>query len=508
VSFEGHVGGSKNAPLMSVKHAGIALAVVLSSQLMITLDASVVNIALPEIKDTLGFSSAALSWVINAYALAFGGLLLLGARTGDILGRRRVFIAGIVVFTVASLLGGFAQSPAELLVARGTQGVGAAFASPAALAVLTTMYAEGRERNRALGYYTAVVIGGAAVGLVAGGVLTEWASWRWTLFVNVPIGIVVIVIGLVCLPTGEEEHGQFDLLGAITSTIGMTALVYGFVRAASAGWTDPVTIGAFAIGVALLTLFVLIERRAAQPITPLRLFADRSRASTHIARLLLVAGMFGTFFFLSQYLQLVLHYSPIRSGMAFLPITIVLFAVSQLTSRLLVDYLGARFLLVAGTGLSAVGMILLTQLSADTTYVYLATALMFFGVGNGLLFVPLTTASLDGVHDDDAGAASGLVNVTQQLGGSLGLAVLVTVYSAGYRHATAAAKPGVSASERAIHGFVSGADLAFYVATGFILGTLVLVAFVVKAVLPDDESTDDPGGGPEPAAEVSATASH
>jgi EmrB/QacA subfamily drug resistance transporter len=506
VSIEAPPSGSSNEPIVPAKRPGLALAVVLSSQLMITLDASIVNIALPEIRSALGFSTASLSWVINAYALAFGGLLLLGARTGDILGRRVVFIAGITLFTGASLLGGFAQSPAELLIARGAQGVGAAFASPAALAVLTTMYEEGRERTKALGYYTAVVIGGAAVGLVAGGVLTQLASWRWTLFVNVPIGVVVIAVALVSLPKGEADPGHFDVLGAITSTIGMTALVYGFVRAASDGWLDPITVVAFTVGVVLLTAFVLVERQAAEPITPLRLFADRSRASTHIARLLLVAGMFGTFFFLSQYLQLVLHYSPIRSGMAFLPITIVLFATSQLTSRLLMDHIGSRVLLVVGTGLSAVGMILLTQLNASTSYTYLFFALLFFGVGNGLLFVPLTTASLDGVDDDDAGAASGLVNVTQQLGGSLGLAVLVTIFSTGYRHAVANAKPGLTQADLNIHGFVSGADLAFIVATGFILGTLVLVAFAVKAVLPDEDVPDEPVDSAETTDAVNASA--
>ena len=325
--------GARNA-------AGLVLALILTSQLMVVLDATIVNIALHDIRSALGFSAAGLSWVVNAYTLTFGGLLLLGARAGDILGRRRVFLVGIGLFTLASLVGGFAQNPAELLIARAVQGVGGALASPSALALLMTMFAQGRERTRAIGLYTAVSIGGAAVGLIAGGMLTEWASWRWVLFVNVPIGAALLVLGRTVLPETERNHGRFDLAGALTSTIGMTALVYGFVHAATDGWTDVATIASFAVGLVLLAAFVVIEMRAESPITPLRLFASRNRTSAYIARLLLVAGMMGMFFFLTQFLRGVLGYSDLRTGFAFLPLTALVFTASQLSARFLVDRFG------------------------------------------------------------------------------------------------------------------------------------------------------------------------
>src|SRR4051794_22757224 len=264
----------------------LILALILTSQLMVVLDATIVNIALHDIKSSLGFSSAGLSWVVNAYTLTFGGLLLLGARAGDILGRRRVFLGGIALFTLASLVGGFATNPGELLAARAVQGIGGALASPSALALLMTMFPDARERTRAIGLYTAVSIGGSAVGLIAGGMLSEWASWRWVLFVNVPIGLAVLVLARMTLPDTEPQRGRFDLTGAVTSTVGMAALVYGFVNAASDGWCDARTIGSFAVGIVLLAAFVLTETRAESPITPLRLFADRNRSTAYVARLL------------------------------------------------------------------------------------------------------------------------------------------------------------------------------------------------------------------------------
>ncbi len=313
---------------------GVVLAVILVCQLMIILDATIVNVALPKIQSALGFSTANLSWVINAYALTFGGLLLLGARAGDVLGRRRTFLAGIALFTLASLAGGFAQTSGALLAARAIQGVGAALAAPSALALLTTMFPEGRERMRALGYYTAVSIGGSAVGLVAGGILTEWASWRWVMFVNVPIGIVLLLAAWRVLPETARHQGRFDLLGALTSTLGMASLVYGFVQAATDGWGAQTTVIAFTAGVVLLVVFVLNELRAPSPITPLRLFTNRNRSVSYVARLLLVAGMFGMFFFLTQFLQDVLGYSPLITGLGFLPLTAMLFIASQASARL------------------------------------------------------------------------------------------------------------------------------------------------------------------------------
>ncbi|WP_375489486.1 MFS transporter [uncultured Jatrophihabitans sp.] len=466
----------------------LVLAVILTCQLMVVIDVTIVNIALHDIRRSLGFSAASLSWVVSAYTLAFGGLLLLGARAGDILGRRRMFLAGIALFTVSSLAGGFAQNPGELLAARVVQGIGGAFASPSALALLMTMFPDARERTRAIGLYAAVSVGGSALGLIAGGVLTEYASWRWVLFVNVPIGAVLLVFGRPLLTETERQHGRFDLAGALTSTLGMTSLVYGFVHAASDGWRDAATVTAFAVGVALLAAFVLIESRASSPITPLRLFADRNRASAYVARLLLVAGMMGMFFFLTQFLRGVLGYSDLVTGFAFLPLTAVIFGATQLSSRVLVERIGAHRLMIVGISLSTLGMLWLSQLGEHSGYGSLAGPLVVFGLGNGLAFVPLTTSALSGVEPRDAGAASGLVNVMQQVGGSLGLAVLVTVFGASSTSAAADLPKGLSRAEAARRVFVVASDHAFWVATAFLAGTLLLVTFAIrtKAAQPAD----------------------
>ena len=278
----------------------------LSAQLMIILDMTVVNIALPHIQASLHFSTTSLSWVLNGYTLTSGGLLLLGGRAGDILGRRRVFIAGIALFTLASLAGGLATTGAVLLAARALQGVGGALASPAVLALIVTSFPEGRERTRALGIYMGVITGGSSLGLVLGGVITEWLSWRWVLFINVPIGLAVVAIAPRFVGETPRLPGRFDVTGAVAATAGVTALVYGFIRAAASGWGDQLTLAAFGAAAVVLALFVLTETRARQPITPMRLFADVSRVGSFIARLLLVAGMFGVFYFLTEFLQKVM----------------------------------------------------------------------------------------------------------------------------------------------------------------------------------------------------------
>src|SRR6266496_1594171 len=298
---------------------GVALAIVLCAQLMIILDLTVVNIALPSIAHGLHFSAPSLSWVLNAYTLTFGGLLLLGGRAGDILGRRRVFVSGILLFALASLLGGLATSSAWLLAARALQGVGGAIASPTALALITTNFAEGRARNRAFGVFAAVSGSGAAIGLLAGGMLTSWLSWRWVLFVNVPIGILIALLAPLYIAESERHPGRFDLGGALTSTAGMTALVYGFIRAAQDGWSEPVTVGSFAAAAFLLAIFLSIETRTRQPITPLHMFANRNRAGSYGVMLALAAALFGMFFFLTLFVQDVLGYSQLRAGLAFLP---------------------------------------------------------------------------------------------------------------------------------------------------------------------------------------------
>jgi EmrB/QacA subfamily drug resistance transporter len=465
-----------------------ALAIILLAQLMVVLDATIVNIALPKIQTALSFTRADLSWVLNAYSLTFGGLLLLGARSGDLFGRRRVFLAGIALFTLASLAGGLTTSSSLLLVARAVQGVGAAFASPSALALLMVTFREGAERTRAIALYTAVSIGGSAVGLVAGGILVEWTSWRWVFFVNVPIGIVLLVLARRDLPETDRHRGRVDIPGALTSTIGMAALVYGFVRAAAVGWKADSTIAAFTIGIVLLATFVTVERRVAMPITPLRLFADRDRVFSYLARLVLVGGMFGMFFFLTQFLQDVLGYSALIAGLAFLPLTAALFAASQLSARVLLTRFGPKRLMVGGLSVSTTGLLLLTQLSATSTYPLILVALLLFGVGNGLAFVPLTMAALAGVDPKDAGAASGLVNVMQQVGGSLGLSILVTVFGTASRAARHNLATGANSAS---HTFVYAADRAFLAAALMLLIAVGVVASMRTRRQPAAEADDE-----------------
>jgi EmrB/QacA subfamily drug resistance transporter len=459
---------------------GIALAVVLCAQLMIVLDLTVVNIALPSIARGLHFSAPSLAWVLNAYSLTFGGLLLLGGRAGDILGRRRMFLAGIAVFTAASLAGGLATSAAWLLAARAVQGVGGAIASPAVLATIVSGFPEGRERTRALGIFTAVMMGGASLGLVLGGMITEWASWRWVLFVNVPIGIAVILIAPRVLPESARQPGQFDVVGALTSTAGMSALVYAFLRAASNGWTDRLTLAAFMAAAALLAAFVVNESRSPQPITPLRLFRDRSRSASYVARLLLVAGMFGMFFFLTQYVQEILRFSPLRAGIAFVPMTGALFAVSRLAPRLIGRF-GPKAPMVAGLLPVVGGMTWLSQISPSTSYVQgILGPMLLLGIGMGITFVPLTMASLAGVRPEDSGAASSMVNVTQQVGGALGLAILVTVFGSASKAAARQPLPGTDAIARAHQILTHAMASSFTTAAVFDVCALLVIAFAIR----------------------------
>src|SRR6516165_6700705 len=415
--------------------AGVALAIMLSAQLMIILDATVVNIALPHILTSLKFSRTSLSWVMNGYTLTFGGLLLLGGRAGDILGRRRVFVAGIGLFTLASLVGGLSTSAGMLLAARAVQGAGGALAAPAVLALIVSGFPEGRERTRALGIYMGVITGGSSLGLVLGGVITQWLSWRWVLFINVPIGLAVIAVAPRFVAETPRLPGRFDLAGALTATAGVTTLVYGFIRAAAGGWTDRLALASFGTAAVLLALFVVIETRARQPITPMRLFADVSRAGSFIARLLLIAGMFGMFFFLTQFLQKIMGFSPLRAGVAFLPMTVALFAMSRLAPKLM-PRMGAKPLMVAGMLPVIASMAWLWRVTPATGYwPGIFGPMVLIGLGMGLVFVPLTTASLAGVPAADSGAASGLVNMLQLAGGSLGLGVLVAVFGTASRHA-------------------------------------------------------------------------
>jgi EmrB/QacA subfamily drug resistance transporter len=465
---------------------GVALTIMLGAQLMIILDATVVNIALPHIQAGLGFSATSLAWVTNGYTLTFGGLLLLGGRAGDILGRRRMFLIGIVIFTLSSLIGGLSTSAAMLLTARAVQGVGGALASPAVLALVVTRFPEGKERIKALAIYSAVVTGGSSLGLVLGGLVTQWASWRWVLFINVPIGIAVTVFTPLFVSETPKQPGRFDLPGAVTSTAGIAALVYAFIRAASNGWGDHLAIGAFVAGGVLLVAFVLNESRARQPITPLRLFANAGRSGSFIARLLLVAGMFGMFFFLTQFLQDVLGFSALTTGIAFLPMTVLLFAVSRLMPRL-IPRIGGYWLMIIGMIPVVVGMFWLSRVSTQTGYWSgIFGPMVLLGAGMGAAFVPLTTASLAGVKPKDSGAASSLVNVIQQLGGSVGLAVLVAVYGTALRSAHPAA--GLSAAAAHAQVLTHGMSTAFTLAAIFDLASFVVIAVMLrtrKSAVPD-----------------------
>jgi EmrB/QacA subfamily drug resistance transporter len=461
--------------------AGLALVIMLSAQLMIILDATVVNIALPHIQASLHFSSTSLSWVMNAYTLTFGGLLLLGGRAGDILGRRRVFLAGIGLFTLSSLVGGLSTSAGMLLVARAVQGAGGALAAPAVLALIVSGFPEGRERTRALGIYMGVITGGSSLGLVLGGVITEWLSWRWVLFINVPIGIAVLAIAPLFVAETPRQAGRFDLAGAVTSTAGVASLVYGFVRAAADGWGDHLTLAAFGAAAVLLASFLVIESRVRQPITPLRLFADASRSGSFAARLLLIAGMFGVFFFLTQFLQKVMGFSPLRAGVAFLPLTAALFGMSRTAPRLM-PRLGAKPLMIIGMLPAIVSLAWLSRVSPATGYWSgVFGPMMLLGIGMGLVFVPLTTASLAGVAPADSGAASSMVNVMQQVGGALGLAVLVAVFGTASRNAQQHPLPGLTAAAQAQHVLAHGMATAFGLAAIFNVASLLVIMALIRA---------------------------
>ncbi|WP_411074560.1 MFS transporter [Streptomyces sp. cmx-4-7] len=413
---------------------GIALFVIASCQLMVVLDITIVNIALPHIQSALDFSTTSLAWVVNAYTLTFGGFLLLGGRFGDILGRRRVFMFGVLLFGLASLFCGLAQSEWQLLAARAVQGVGGAIASPTALSLITTTFDEGPERNRAFGVFAAVSAGGSAIGLVAGGMLVQWLDWRWIFFVNVPIALLIAFLTPRHVKESEPRPGHFDVTGALTSTLGMVALVYGFIRAAQEGWRDPYTIGSFVAAVVFLAAFILVERRSQQPITPLRMFADRNRSGTYAIMLCLAAAIFGMFFFLTLFVQQVLGFSPLRAGLAFLPVSAIIAVGAGLTSNLLPRY-GPKPFMVTGSVLAAAGLAWLTLTDVHSSYLgSILGPILVFGLGMGLMFVSLTIMALSNVEPRDSGAASGLLNATQQVGGSLGLSILVTVFGTASRN--------------------------------------------------------------------------
>jgi len=421
------------------------LAIVLVSYFMIVLDNSIIFTGLPQIQAGLGMSEAGLAWAQNAYTLVFGGLLLLGARLGDILGRRRVFVVGLALFGTASFLVGTAQSEAWIVAARAFQGIGAAIVAPSSLALITALFTAGHERTRATAAYGTTAGLGASLGLVVGGALASWVSWRAGFFINVPIAAVMIVLALRFLPRFETVPGRFDLVGAAASTLGMGALVYGIIDAGEHGWADPLTIWPIVIGGAVLVVFVLNEWRAKQPIMPLRLFASAERSGAAIARLMFAGTMIAFFFFTTQYFQGVYDWTPLQAGLGFLPMSLVQFGSSLLVSRLTRRWNNAP-LLVAGLILVLAGMIWISRITPDTSFLAGAVApLVLLGLGQGLAFGPITSAGVAGARPEDAGAASGLVNTAHQLGSTLGVAVL-----------TSAAASATTLADRVAHAYSGG----------------------------------------------------
>ena len=482
-SATGQAGTRNNA-----RHLGLALLVIAAAQLMVVLDATIVNVALPHIQAALGFSGSGLEWVINAYALALGGLLLLGGRAGDLLGRRRMFVIGLLLFSAASLAGGLATSQAWLLAARAVQGAGGAIVAPAALALIVTTFGEGPPRNRAMGVYAAMSAAGGAVGLLAGGLLVTYASWRWVLFVNVPIGIAVALGALAVLPGAARRPGRLDLPGAITGTLGVAALVYGLSAAAASPdgtshWGDAKVVTALAAGAVLLIAFARVEKRSRDALLPVRLLRQRDRLGANLIMLAVGTAVFGVFFFITLFVQDVWGYSALRAGVAFLPLTAVLLAASGAAAAL-VPRIGARPLLLAGGAASAGGLYWLSRMTEHGTYAagLLGPSLMT-GAGLGLLFVPLPLVALTRVGESDSGVASSLLNVGRQVGGSIGLAVLGTVawtvVADGARAQAATARTG-SRQAAYQHALAAGFDRAFLVAAGIALLILVIATAAIR----------------------------
>src|SRR5580693_2719705 len=487
------------------RRLGLALAVIATAQLMVVLDATIVNVALPHIQTALHFSGTNLEWVVNAYALAFGGLLLLGGRSGDLLGRRRVFIAGILVFSLASLLGGFATDQAWLLTARAVQGVGAAFAAPTALSLIAVTFPEGPPRNRAMGVYAGMSIAGGAVGLLASGVLLTYLDWRWVFFVNVPIGLAVALLAPRVLGESERRRGQFDLPGAVTGSLGLAALVYGLSSAATtpngvSHWGDTKVIVSLVAAAVLLVAFAIIEVRSRSALVPTRVLRSRDRSGAYLISLCIGTALFGMFFFLTLFVQNVLGYSPLRTGVAYLPMVAMILVATAASSQL-VSRIGARPLMIAGSAAGTGGMFWLSRVTEHSHYVSgLLGPMLLTAVGLGLIFAPLLLVSLTKVANNDTGVASSLVNVGQQVGGAVGLAVLGTIaWSAVANslrsHAAAAAKTAtvhLSAAQAAAaqkaashHALAHGFSQGYIVSAGIMLLALIITVAMIRVTRQD-----------------------
>ena len=470
----------------------VALLVIAIAQLMVVLDATVVNIALPQAQFDLGISDADRQWVLTAYTLTFGGLLLLGGRIADYWGRKRTFVVGIAGFAAASALGGAATGGVMLFAARALQGGFGALLAPASLALLTVLFTDTSERAKAFGVYGAIAGGGSAVGLVMGGVLTEYANWRWCLLVNVPVAVLAIVAALPLVPE-SRAHGdtRYDVPGAVLATVGLVSVVYGFTKAATDGWRAPATLGFIGAGVLLLAVFVAVENRSSNPLLPMRILLDRNRGGVYLASSLFGAGLFGAFLFLTFYFQVVLHYTPLTAGVATLPITVGVLVAAGVATPLM-PRIGPKPLMVTGSVVAALAMLALTRIGVHTSYgTHVLPAAIILGIGLGLTFVPLANVALVGVPDHDAGAASATLNATQQVGGSLGTALLNTIYTTAV--AAYVTGHGIGGPDAKLPGLVHGYATAFAWGAG-LLGLSALVIAVMLRVHKEDLA--EPHGAP------------
>ncbi|PBA13778.1 MFS transporter [Mycobacterium avium] len=460
---------------------------------MVVLDGTITNIALPSIQEDLGVSAANLAWVVNAYALAFGGLLLLGGKSGDLFGRRRMFRAGIALFALASAAGGFATGEAWLIAARVLQGIGGAIAAPTALSLIAVNFAAGAPRNRAMGVYAAMAGTGATVGLLLGGVLTDYLSWRWVFFVNVPIALVVL-LGSTAIVEGERNRGRLDVPGAILGSAGLLALVFGITRAGDTGWQDTGTLSVFVASGALLAAFIVWQMRTMDPMLPLALFSSRGRSGSYATMLFLGAGMFATFYFLTLYLQQILGFSPVKTGLAFLPFSLGMGVAAAVSSKLAAR-LAPRWIVAPGLLIAAGGMYWFSTIDVESSYwTYLMPAMFSTAVGLGLGFVPLTLGAVSGVPEQNTGIASALLNTAQQVGGALGLATLSTLATSttgrDFPDATASLYRGYATQDFALvrtaaDALTHGYSVAFTVTVGlFVIGAAV-AALAVNTAKPD-----------------------
>jgi len=468
----------------------VVLVVICLAQFMVVLDATITNVALPSIQKDLGLTEANLQWIINAYTLVFGGFLLLGGRLGDLLGRKRLFLVGLVIFTFASLMNGLAQTEGMLIGFRALQGLGAALISPAALSIISTTFQEGAERAKALGVWAAIAIGGSTVGLILGGFLTQVFSWPWIFFVNVPVGIVAFVLATRLVPESRDEHApaSYDIAGAVTVTGGLMALVYAIVKAETAGWTSATTVGFFVLSALLLVSFVVIESRSAAPLVRLSIFKIRSLTTANITMFLAMSAMFAMFFFNTLYIQRVLGYGPLEAGVAFLPFTAGIMVSAGIASGL-APRIGVRPVAAVGMLLTAVGLVLLTQLPVHGSYLAdVLPAMILTSLGMGAVFMPLTLVATTGLDNEDQGLASGLFNTSQQIGGALGLAILSTI-AAG----RTAAAGGASDPAALVHGFhYAYAGAAVIVLVALVVMLSLLRAKDVARIEAEARSTDEP----------------